>query len=598
MIQEEPDLDKSPASTTDFRFSSLMPRGALGTLAKLFGPLVDRILGFKRMRDRFKEYGLAGLDPHSFVTRGLKSLRIEVLSDPKQLESIPRKGGAIIVANHPYGGIEGMIMASLILKVRPDVKFLANRLLGTITELREIIILTNPLVKNHPGNVGSLWRCMGWLEDGHLLVLFPAGKVAFYQRRKGMITDGRWNRIAGLMVNHTQAPTVPMHISGSNSRLFDILGRIYYRFRLLMLPRELLKAKNRSVTVRIGKPIPYAQLAHFRSTRALTDYLRMRTYLLDSEGVTQPERNISDAKRIADPLPESLLRTEIEALPEEQLLFTLKDNTVYYGCYEQIPHVVTEIARLREITFRELNEGSGEALDTDGFDKTYIHLFIWSEAKGIVVGAYRMGRTDLLLKNGDLRNLYLSQLFRFSPSFIDKVTPGMEMGRSFLRKEYQRSFQGLFLLWRGIGEFVLRHPRYHTLYGTVSLSTTYHPYSLALMSKVLVGDTFRVEPINKFEPILPKEVEQYVRRRPLSVNELSRLVRAIEPNGIDIPILVKQYLRIGAEFHSIAIDRGFNNTPGALLSVDIRSATPDTHKMFLGDRYAEYLRHHGIDPKR
>ena len=141
---------------------------------------------------------------------------------------------------------------------------------------------------------------------------------------------------------------------------------------------------------------------------------------------------------------------------------------------------------------------------------------------------------------------------------------------------------------------MLRHPRYHTFYGTVSLSTTYHPYSLALMSKVLIGDEQQVEPIHPFKAEIPEEVNRYLQRTRLSVKELSRLVRALEPDGTDLPILVKQYLKLGARFHSIAIDKGFNNTPGALLSVDLRRTPRHLLEMYLGEAYPRYLQYHGI----
>lgn len=581
-------------NTTEIRLSALVSKGTLGVLFRLFGPIADRILGLKEMNDRFRKHGLTGLDPKSFVEKVLEALKVKIDYEPEQLQRIPKEGPVVIVANHPYGGIEGIILAALIGRVRSDVKFLVNTMLRVVVELRDLFIFTNPLVKNHAGNIRSLRLCREWLDNSHLLVIFPAGRVAFYQRGKGMITDGSWNRIAARMVRLSHAPVVPIHISGTNSPLFDFLGRIYYRFRLLMLPRELLKAENRSVTVRIGKPIPYAQLSRFNSSGTLTRYLRMRTYLLDSDRVVHIRNTKKDSLPIVAAVSPQHMQTEIDSLPKEQRLLSLRNTTVYYAYYEQIPQTVVEIARLREIAFRELDEGSGQALDTDGFDKTYIHLFLWDESERQIIGSYRMGPLDRLLQGGDVNQLYLSRLFRFSPSFLERVTPGLEMGRSFLRKEHQRTFYGLLLLWRGIGEFILRHPYYHTLYGTVSLSTTYHPYSLALMSKVLVGEKLEVEPIKRFKPILPIEVELYVRRHRPSVKELSRLVKAIEPNNIDIPILVKQYLRIGARFHSIAVDRGFNNTPGALLSVDLRRASPEAMKLYMGEKYPDYLRHQGI----
>lgn len=568
--------------------------GVWGTVLKIFGPIADRILAIRKLNNRFHAHGLAGLNTQCFLDKVLDLLKVKIDYEPGQLQYIPREGPVVVVANHPFGGVEGIILAALLRRLRPDVKFLVNRMLQSVIELRELFIFTNPLIRNHPENFSSLRNCLDWLGNGHLLVVFPAGRVASYQKGKGMITDAPWNRIAARMVELRHAPVVPIHISGSNSALFHFLGRIYYRFRLLMLPREFLRAKNRTVEIQIGKVIPFNHLSCLNNSKTTTRYLRMRTYLLDRSFSERSPRSEKYYLPIAGSKPSTTLQSEIDSIPKKQKILAFQNVAVYYAYYDQIPQIVEEIARLREITFRELDEGSGQSLDTDRFDKTYIHLFLWDESTLQIIGSYRMGPVDRLLQGGDVNELYLSQLYKFPPSFFSRVSPGLELGRSFIRKEYQKTPYGLFLLLRGIGEFILRHPHYHTLYGNVSLSTCYHPYSLALMSKVLVGENLEVEPVNRFKPILPKEVELYMQKHRLSLKQLSCSVKAIEPNGNDIPILVRQYLSIGVRFHSIAIDRGFGDTPGALITLDLRKALPKTQRLFLGEKSPEYLRHHGI----
>ena len=575
---------------TSFRLRDFGAKGIIGAVIKLLGPMGDRLLGLDKLDALFRRHDLAHLDTDGFLREVLSILNVEPVYEKDELDAVPKEGPLIVVSNHPYGGVEGIILARLLRSIRPDVKVLANSMLRLIVELRKLFIFIRPLSKNHPENAGSLRRSLEWVEQGHALVLFPAGRVSFFRKDLRIVTDGPWNRVAASFARLSGAPVVPVHFSDHNSALFQTMGRIYYRFRLLMLPREFLKSGGKRIGVRIGRPI---RLNHPARTgdEAATGYLRMRTYLLASNhGLSVATPSIEP---LISPVPPGKLVEEIEALPDKQRLIDLKGFMVYYGYQAQMPETVREIGRLRELTFRELNEGSGKSCDIDGYDETYIHLFVWDGEARQIVGAYRMGQVDRLTGTNGAHPLYLSRMFRFSDPFMHQISNGLEMGRSWIRREHQRSYHGLFLLWRGIGEYVLRHPHYHTLYGTASLSTTYHPYSLALMSRSLVEDSGEVEPIYPFEPTLHPEVDRYLDSHTLSTGELSDLVRSVERYDKDLPVLVKLYLKIGARFHSVAIDRSFNNTPGALLSVDLRRAPEKTGKMFLGEGFSGYLQHHG-----
>lgn len=588
-------MSSAGSAISEFRLAALKRDGYIGALLRLFGPLGDMLLGLKKMDRFYRKHKLPGLDKISFIQTLLRGLGVEFSFDYSELERIPAAGRVLVTSNHPFGGIEGIILAYLLWRVRPDIKILANLALGFIYELRSFFIFTNPLKSYNPRNIGSIRACVGWLKGDGLLAMFPAGRVAFYHKRLKRVTDGHWNKIAAKLARLTDSRVVPVFISGRNSNLFYRLGRIYYRFRLLMLPRELLNSGRNKIGVHVGRPIPYSHLSQFQSSRSLTEYLRMRTYLLSEQQhcpTFSPSSRAPRAKLMAAIEP-SRIEAELAALPQDQRLVEYRGFSVYYAYHDQIEQSVREIGRLREATFRDLDEGSGQACDLDEFDRTYTHLFIWDPQNRKIIGAYRMGQIDRLLEANDKSNLYLSQMFDLTDAFLAGVSPGLEMGRSFLIAEHQRSLTGLALLWRGIGEFLFRHPRYHTLYGTVSISTQYCPRSIALMSRVLVGDRLTVRPKNPFRALLPLEVEAYIGRHGVSVSELSNLVRAIEPEGTDIPILVKQYLKIGARFHSISIDTGFGGTPGALLSVDVRNTRLKYGRMYMGEGFGDYLLHHG-----
>ena len=176
-----------------------------------------------------------------------------------------------------------------------------------------------------------------------------------------------------------------------------------------------------------------------------------------------------------------IMADEIRRLPPSQMLAESHEHVVIQATTDQIPHILLEIGRLREITFRAVGEGTGKAVDLDRFDHSYTHLFIWNREKKEVVAAYRLGMTDELIKQKGVGGLYTSTLFHYLPGFFERLGPSLEMGRSFVRLEYQKSYAPLLLLWKGIGRFVVENPRYKTLFGPVSITDDYQALSKQLM---------------------------------------------------------------------------------------------------------------------
>lgn len=369
------------------------------------------------------------------------------------------------------------------------------------------------------------------------------------------------------------------------------MGRIYYRFRLLMLAREMLKLQQHNISLKTKNLIDVKQLNAFNGHKSMNNFVRMQCYLNDERYYSPwlADDKPPVFKAILPMADKAAMLAELSQLPEKQHLLTFKTFSVYYGYQQQVPTCVQEITRLREITFRTLNEGSGEACDTDKFDATYLHLFVFDHQNEEIIGAYRIGQTDLLQKNGDVSQLYLAQMFNFKPEFINQQQPCLEMGRSFVIKAHQNSFYGLLLLWQGIGAFVGQNPRYRTFYGTVSLSKLYDPRSVALINEVMVTNSDGVNAKTQFEGLLHPEAKDFISAEPLALKQLSALVMAIEKDGKDIPVLLKQYHKLGAKFHCMGIDLNFNQTPGLLLSVHLPSAPEKLLNLYLGKDKNNYV---------
>lgn len=573
---------------SDFRIAAFPAKGWLKILLLLLGPLIDQILGFRKLKKLFDQYKLEGLEKKAFVKRGLEMLQVDYNIN-NTLSSIPSTGPLIIVSNHPYGGVEGVILADYLSTLRDDVKFMANSGLSLVKEMNDFFIFTNPLLTNNYKNISSIRGCQDHLENNGLLVLFPAGKVSYFRKDKKRITDGEWNRIAAKLSTKLNIPVLPLFFAGSNSKIFQTMGRVYYRFRLLMLTREMMKMKGKTVQLYLGNLLKPEQLKG--SSREITDFLRMQTYLLDPNYIF--ERTIEEEQKklpdIIPAVPFDLIQKELSSLPLKQHLVDFRNYSVYYGYYKQLQNTVREITRLREVTFREMEEGSGAERDTDRFDETYTQLFIVNNDKKEIIGAYRMGQIDLLLKNNNIKDIYLSKMFNFQGDFYSKMESGVEMGRSFLIKEEQKSTYGFFLLWRGIGEFMVRNPKYRYLYGTVSLSNIYDPRSIALMHRVLVGKTNQVEPVKDIDIKIHPEVEEYLTKKRPNLKELDMLIKSIEPDGIGLPVLVRQYAKLGAQYVSIGSDIEFRNTPGMLLIVNTGEAPAKTIQRYFTEGTESYL---------
>ncbi len=246
----------------------------LGHILKIAAPLLDSLLGINKLRDIYLSNNLSGLDKQEFSEKLLNVLGINVLGAQGVINKIPKQGPCIVVCNHPYGMVEGVIIAKLLTHYRSDTKVMANVGLKIFTEIKDYFIFANPLKPKAAINTSAIKQCFKHVNNDGLLVVFPAGRVSFFQSKKQRVTDGQWNRLAAQLALKTQAPLLPVFISGQNSPMFYNLGRIYYRFRLLMLIRELLKIQKRSINLGASNLLTPKLLNKFEKTDDINDIAR------------------------------------------------------------------------------------------------------------------------------------------------------------------------------------------------------------------------------------------------------------------------------------------------------------------------------------
>ena len=547
----------------------------------------------------------------SFFDTLLRRLDLSYVCAETGLHRVPARGPVVVVANHPYGLADGLILGSLLLKIRPDIKFMANSLLATaeLEASRNYIIPVNPF--GGPGaataNRKGLRQCIDWLKGGGLLIMFPAGEVASLRLPAGTICDPAWSETVVRLVRMTNALTVPVFFHGSNGPAFQFAGLLHPGLRTILLPRELLNKRGRTLRVAVGSPITASSLSRHPTARQAADYLQWRTQLLQA----RREEESTPLSVLRDPFPfrgkkppativatvePGACRSEVESLPENQRLLEQGDHLVCFATARQIPQLLREIGRLREISFRQAGEGTGEPLDLDLFDSHYLHLFVWHRSRNEVVGAYRFAGTDEVLSRFGPQGLYTSTLFRFRRDFLSRVHPALELGRSFVRPEYQRSFASLLLLWKGIGHYVARHPRYRILFGPVSISDTYSPASRALIVSFLKERHFdsslapSVRAKHKYET-------RPVRSMVANADELSDVVADLEPDHKGLPVLLRQYLNVGGQILDFSVDRHFSGVLDGLIVVDLAKTDGRLIDKYLGKSGAERFREFHSAPR-
>jgi putative hemolysin len=539
-------------------------------------------------------------DDSSIFANFLAALDVHFECTANDLARLPAKGPVVIVANHPFGLVEGAILGALVARVRPDFKILANSLLAGVPALQNYVISVDPFGGVAKANWRSMRTTLDFLRRGGLLITFPAGEVSSLQLSKFHISDPAWNDHVSRIVQLSGATSLPAFFHGNNGAGFQVAGLIHPRLRTALLPRELLNKRGRTLQVSIGRPIGPDRIAHLPNQREATEYLWHRTHILQARQLPKPWKfTLPQPKAaIAAPVDSAALRADIECLSPENLLLESSGYSVFSAAACQIPNVLREIGRLREISFRRAGEGTGHSLDLDRFDDKYTHLWIWNSKTSEVVGAYRMIGTDSVRAS---RELYTSTLFHFRPGLLEKVHPALELGRSFVRPEYQKSPIALLLLWKGIGQYVARNPRYRVLFGPVSISRDYNPASRDLIVSFLRAHCGNQE---LAALVAPKRKLKARRLRSCNtellgslvstVDELSEVVADLEPDGKGIPVLVRQYLNVGGQVLAFNVDAAFSDVVDGLIVVDLKRLNRGLLDRYLGKPGAEtFLEYHG-----
>lgn len=546
-----------------------------------FARFIMLLLRFDKLNKVYDQIGdKTGLE---FIDELIRILNINYTFDESELiRRFPKSGAAIVVSNHPFGGLESILLIRMLSQVRSDVKIVSTHLLQKIDPISDYFFDEDTLpnkIEKRTVNPGSD-KASNHLHNGGILCVFPAGDVSKFDSTR-VLSDKQWQYLTLKFIKAQKVPVVPVHFQGNNSRLFYLMGNIHPALKLMKLPTEILYHRKKPVKIRIGNAIQVSEQDKFSDVYQFGRFLRAKTYLLSSKIEVRKFFNYSLKRQqkvepITEPVPHELVIQELQGLDSEFLLFQVKNYSVYCVPTKHIPNILLEIGRLREETFRQVGEGTNRSIDLDEFDLYYHQMFIWDSETEMIAGAYRIGKGAEIMHKYGVRGFYIHSLFRIKDDLSEMLMETMELGRSFVVKDYQKKPMPLFLLWKGILYFTLKNPEYRYLMGPVSVSDDYSTTSKEMIIKFIMTYHFdwklarSITPRNSFKfKTVDQNLNIIMQTMDNDINSLDKLIGDVDELNSGLPVLLKKYIKLNAKIIGFNVDPKFNNCLDGLIALDL-----------------------------
>lgn len=558
-------------------------RSAIHTSGDYFAKFLMYILRYNKLNKIYRQIAVKrGVD---FIDELIKTLEFNIEFDESQLKKIPKEGPLIVVANHPLGGFDGLLLIKYISMVRKDVKVLANFLLQKIEPVANYFLSEHSFEENENG--GAWDEAITHLQNNGVLCLFPAIDIHSKDTFDG-VSDRVWQFPVVKFIKQAGVPVVPALFQGTNSRLLHFFARIHPSLQQARLPSEILSKKHKNIKLRIGSPVQVDEQERFCDIYQFGRYLRARTYGMESDIEVRRFFNYSlkpsvKPQPIIDPVPTEKIIKEIQSIKADGTLFKLKNYIAYCAPSNKIPNILNEIGRLREVTFREVGEGTNNSIDIDEFDLYYYQMFIWDEDEQRIVGAYRLGKGLDIMEQFGRRGFYLQSLFRIDEQFKPILKESIELGRSFVIKEYQRKPMPLFLLWKGILFFLLKNPEYRYLIGPVSISNNYSKVSKDLIIRFIMRNHLNwkmarhIKPRNSYKfKSDSTDLNLLMENMDRDINRLDKTIGDLDELNSGLPVLLKKYIKLNAKIIGFNVDPKFNNCLDGLIVLDVYDVPKNT----------------------
>jgi putative hemolysin len=245
--------------------------------------MIERMTGQPQLKSLYEERFTRRLPGESFWDLAIRLLDLHVVTNEDMLAKVPKTGPLVVVANHPFGVLDGVIICHLVNRVRGDFQILTNAVLNRADEVKEYLLPvdfteTEAALQT---NLKSRAAAKHLLMNGGCLIVFPAGAVAttpsVWHKRA---IDAEWKNLTARLISQGKADVVPVFFAGQNSRLFQLASHLSMTLRLSLLFKEVRDSIGGDVVVRVGEVIPYASLAEIDDRQKLMNVLREATYAL------------------------------------------------------------------------------------------------------------------------------------------------------------------------------------------------------------------------------------------------------------------------------------------------------------------------------
>lgn len=512
----------------------------------------------------------AGLRGMALVDAAREWLQLDYRVDPAAAAHIPAHGRVLVVANHPSGARDALALLHWIGSLRRDVRIVANDLLAGIEPLRELLLPVRVL--GGATGAAGVRAVEQALREECCVIVFPAGEVSRLGPRG--IADTRWRRGFLRFARSTGAPVVPVRVKARNSALFYGASMLFKPAGTVLLPREAWAGPKRPLRLYAGAALT---LGPEENDAAALRRIRAAVYALGRE------RGRASARiaEVAPPWPRDALRVAVQQLP--CLGRTADGHAIHAGRVPVDGPLMHEIGRLRELTFRAVGEGTGQALDIDAFDGWYDHIVLWDARAGRLAGAYRVARGAQVLAQRGLAGLYTATLFDYGEVALPRIAQGLELGRSFVAQAYWGS-RGIDYLWQGVGAYLARHPQVRYLFGAVSMSAA-TPLPAREQIVAFYRHFYGHEGAASARQPFPRVDAPAAFERLQADTAFALLQANLRALGAIVPMLYKQYTQLcdpgGVRFLAFGVDPAFADSVDGLIELDLHCVRPKKRQRYL-----------------